>query len=777
MRLIRFGIAPLLLLGAAFAAPYKHSYDLLDVNWGIAFNEADSTIVGDVTNTVAITEDGTTQIVFNEGKLNIKAVSVEGKDNPFTVQGEQLIITLHQAAHKDDRLRVRIQYTGKPTAGVYFVSPDRSVRPIKSKIVYTQGEAEDNRYWLPTYDEPDDKATSEGHITVPKGYFALSNGTLEEVVHEGDKDVFHWKMAQAHSTYLISFVAGKYFEGREKWEDVPVNYFVPEGLEAMGPPSFGGTADMVRFYSELTGVKYAYAKFAQSAVPDFPFGGMENISAVTQTINTLHPATENPISDSRGLVLHELAHQWFGDLVTCADWPHNWLNEGFATFLPHFYFREKDGEDVFQIGKLGDIEGGLGSMQFSPRPMVALSYNVPMDIFDGHAYSGGAARMFTLMSLLGEKTFWAGVKEYLTEYKFKAATTDQFFAVMSKSSGQDLSNFDKEWFHTSAVPTVTASKSQSTVTLTQSEPLFTLDLDVWSLHEGHWNQQKVALHGKEATVSLDDPSDPFVVDPMVKWMANINYTQTPSPEDILTLYRKVPNAATKVRLLDIASNNGDQPLIISLLKDETSQALRENLARRIGSDQTDLLLQLSGDPDANIRNTAAGKLGDGKNTDAVLARLRDLAKNEVSDQLKVTALSSLVRLTKDQALVDTAWTTDSFADGMRTFALRWYSNNKPDMARDLALKALTDGHSESVRLAAIPILGQVKDKAGEKSVFNALVALLNDHGHNTKLSAIRALGNYGDPAAAPYLDKLSDFSMYQVRNAAVNTAKQLRAKG
>lgn len=773
---MRFSLSlAFLAASSAVWAQVPHNYDLIDVNWTLSFDEKNSTIAGDVTNTLAPTEDGVKDIALNEGKLNLEKVTVDGQAATYRVDGEQLVITLPEATPKGKEVHVRVVYTGKPQAGVYFSAPDRSTRKTTTEMVFTQGEAEDTRYWLPTYDEPNDKATSEAHIIVPKGYTAISNGRLVDVQHEGDHDVFHWKMDHPHSTYLISFVAGNYHELHEQWGDIPVNSYVPAGTEAMDEPSFGGTADMVRFYSELTGVKYPYPKFAQEAVADFPFGGMENISAVTQTIDALFPPSEDGISDSRGLVLHELAHQWFGDLVTCEDWPNIWLNEGFATFLPHFYFRYKDGEDTYQIGKLGDIEVAIGANYNQKRPVVETKYSVPMDLFfTGHVYNGASARMFTLMSILGEKDFWRGVKAYLTERGFKNATTEQFFDIMGRTVGKDLSWFDKEWFHTAAIPEITVKRDGQNVTLTQSEPYFTLDLDVWSLHEGHWNRQKVALHGQTASLEVDSGNDPVVVDPQVNWVANIKYPQPFSEEDIREIYAHAPNAAEKVRMLESASGQGFTALLDSWMKSETSAAMREQIASRIPADQTDLLLSLTRDADRRIAITAVRTLGRGKNTDAAVSRLREMYQSETSDDMKAAEVRSLLDLTKDDDLAAKAWNTDTYNDGVRSAALAYYAGAKPDYAREIALKALTDGHSETIRAQAVGLLGRLKDKPGEKTVFQALIAELSDKGHRDKEAAIGAVSEYGDPAAIPYLEKLADYSMYQIRQPAVAVIAQLK---
>src|SRR6201999_993145 len=117
------------------------------------------------------------------------------------------------------------------------------------------------------------------------------------------------------------------------------------------------TPKMIDLYSKLTGVDYPWPKFTQETVGDFMFGGMENVSAVTQTIRTLHPASVEPLRDSTYLVAHELAHQWFGDLITCQTWEHTWLNEGFATTLPTFWNRSVRGKDAFDMDCYNNFQG------------------------------------------------------------------------------------------------------------------------------------------------------------------------------------------------------------------------------------------------------------------------------------------------------------------------------------------------------------------------------------------------------------------------------------
>ncbi|HLV79929.1 MAG TPA: M1 family metallopeptidase [Chthonomonadaceae bacterium] len=770
-------VAAALFLAGSAQAQIKHNYDLLDVNWSLSFNEQEGTIAGDVTNTLKPTEDGVQQIALNEGKLDIHDLTVNGQTAHWSVDKEQLVIDLPQPVNSGTVLKVRIVYSGKPEAGVYFTSPRRAF-PAHTGMVYTQGEAEDTRYWLPTYDEPDDKATSEAHITVPHGYFALSNGRLVEVVHQGDTDVYHWKMDHPFSTYLISFVAGPYDKGHESWGDLPVDYYVPVGLDAWGQAAFGGSAEKVAFYSALTGVRYPYTKFAQSAVGDFPFGGMENITAVTQTIGALFPPKEAPLRDASGLVLHEMAHQWFGDLVTCRDWSHIWLNEGFATFLPHFWFRKHEGEEAYQLMRMRTMQGAARSMEYAHRPMINTHWNVPMDNFDGNAYGGGAGRLFVLQSLLGEDVFWRGVKAYLEAFAYKNATTEDFFDVMSRVSGRDLDRVRKQWFYQAGVPDLTVSRAGSRLTVTQKEPLFDLDLDVWSLVGAQWQKRTLSLTDKEATLDLGAAAGkPLLVDPEGKYVALIHYAQPPTADEVFAMVTHAPDAAVKAQLVAVSEQVKERPQLAWRLFDaETSKAFKEEWAGSLAPDHTEALLQLTHDADLKIARDAVRFLGDGASSAAVVTRLREIWRSDPRDEMRDTALNALLALTKSPSLIDEAERTDSYDDSFRISALQFLSENHKDQARILALDALGENSTEDLREAAIRMLGALKDRPGEKTVFHALVGLLNDPGHHVKESAIYALQAYGDPDAVPYLEKLTDYSMYQIREPARQAIAALQKK-
>ena len=246
--------------------------------------------------------------------------------------------------------------------------------PEKRLSFWTQGESEETHHWLPCYDYPNERATSEMIITAEKPLFVLSNGLLVETKENaGNTTTYHWKMNVPHASYLISLAASDFAVYHDRAGDLPVDYYVAKHVdEATARRFMGKTPQMIRFFGEKLGQPYPYAKYAQVCVPDFIAGGMENITATTMTDSALHDEIAELERDEDGLVAHELAHQWFGDLLTCKDWSHIWLNEGFASYFGPLFTEHDRGDDVFRLEMKGSLDGYLGSDQEYRRPIVEL---------------------------------------------------------------------------------------------------------------------------------------------------------------------------------------------------------------------------------------------------------------------------------------------------------------------------------------------------------------------------------------------------------------------
>jgi len=348
----------------------------------------------------------------------------------------------------EDKLRVNpqgseiaIRYAAKPEKGMYFLEPDEGY-PGRPRQIWTQGQAEDTRYWLPSFDFPNQKLTTELIATVPSGLTVVSNGEL--VSQRAGR--WHFRQDVPHPAYLMTFAAGEFSEIRDEWRGVPVQYFVQPGREDDGRRAFENTPAMMDFFSEATGVRYPYAKYAQVAVADFVYGGMENTSATTQTDRTLHDARAHLDFSSDPLVSHELAHQWFGDLVTCRDWGHAWLNEGFATYFECLWREHHLGYDEFLYDVFGLLQSYLGEeRERYRRPIVTNTYGDPSDLFDRHLYEKGGLVLHMLRRGLGEEAWRASLKHYLERHRGGNVTTPDFQRAIEDVTGRNLEGFFQQW--------------------------------------------------------------------------------------------------------------------------------------------------------------------------------------------------------------------------------------------------------------------------------------------------------------------------------------------
>jgi len=753
-----------------------HNFDLIDVKWSVSLSNDDATLIGDVTNTVRPVA-AATAIQLDFGALTVDQVTLDGKPGAFRSVPGGLEVALGKPADGRHAYAIRIKYHGHPGAGVYFVPASRAF-PAKTPVVYTQGEMVDNRYWLPTYDYPDDKATSEGTIDVPDGWFALSNGKLLSNESKAGRTTYHWKMDQPHATYLISFVAGPYEKGHEEWDGLPVDYYVPKGLLDQGEAAFGGTADIVRFYSKLTGFRYPYAKYSQAAVPDYMFGGMENITCTTQTINALHPKSAQPIADTLGLVAHELAHQWFGDTVTCSGWSDAWINEGWATFLPTFYLREHRGQEAFDMGRYGTFQGGLDAHHGDPnRPVVWKDYKDALDMFNGFIYPGGASRMFMLMHQVGEDRFWKATSQYLNERKYTSFDTEAFFQTYSKNLGIDLKPFMKQWFFTNGAPNLTVTQEGSELVVTQAKPYFDLDLPVWVLDGSTWRKYQMHLSDERTRLDLGSMAGkPVLVDPECWLMADIKSNVNLSVRDRIDLFNAAPNAGEQCRIMDNMLGDLSADEALSFAQNIHSEALLNRYINRLKDGSQSFLLSLTQRSNRDLANTAAAQLGNLPSKENVLTQLMKLVSTDPNDVIQQTAARSLLNLTNDPSIAEDLWKKEGYQDGFRQIALDWWMKKDPAKCRTHALEALAGGFPEPTRVHAIGQLGRLKDLPGEKRVFDTLAAVLKETSFGARNTAIGALAEYGDKAAIPLLRPFLTEQLVFFRQSSKGAIARLSAK-
>ncbi|MEI7576549.1 MAG: M1 family aminopeptidase [Armatimonadota bacterium] len=762
-----------MLFGSALAATVffapdirpPHQFDLLDVKLDVTLDFKAEAVSGVVSHKLLTTAKNAV-LAFDKGPMTIQSVNVVGKGKFKTESTAKNVFVRCTGVPSGTPLTVSLKYSAAPEAGIYFVPAERAY-PSKGSLAYTQGEMEDNRYWFPTYDFPNDKTTTELVARVPKGMSVLSNGKLVGTKTVGDQAIWHWKQDQPMSTYLISLVAGDYVaipDGNFKGK--PVQIWAPKGAEDAARTAFRGTDKLIEIYSKLTGVDYPWAKYAQSVVPEFMFGGMENLSCTTQTIGAIFPENAAATSSARGLNAHELAHQWFGDLITTPTWAHIWVNEGWATFLPHFVTRQIDGDSAYHIERFNTYEGCKASAK--EHPMVRTDYTVPMEMFDGNAYPGGATRMFMLMRQLGEPKFWSATKAYLGEYGRKNVTTEQFFASYEKTSSSKLQDFRKQWFYTKGVPNFKVSKTADGFSVKQTTPGFDVDLE-YVIMNGEMVTRRGVLGGTsgDPVPVVVGAGETLVLDPGAWLLCDISYPSDYKSADWERAWTLADNDAQRMRLIDKLS-----PVFRMAEFDRPrSDALKLELLRRTSVDSfLRTVLESSNNPKFQLTALWGLAANKGSKNEPLFERIFSTSSNE---EMRNAAFDKLISVRNDAATAELGWNTNTWNLQTQTRALTWFAANDKDRARTMALKAVREFAPGPVRMRAISVLGQVKDAAGSLEVFDLLVSLAKGRAYAPMDQAINALADYGDKRAIPVIESRRNHSLHFARNTVESALARL----
>ena len=475
----------------------------------VDFNFSNQTMDGEEWLTAAPFFYPTDSLILDAKTMLIHKVALEqhGKlqNLPYTYRDDLLRIKLPKKYQKDENYTVYIKYTAQPekvpnngnlsisdTKGLYFINPEGKPEGYPRQI-WTQGEAESSSCWFPTIDKPNQKTTQEIEMTVPDSFVTLSNGLLKSSEKKGNLRTDYWVMDKPHAPYLFFMGAGEFAVVKDTpWHGkVPVEYYVEKDYAPLAKKLFGNTSEMMTFFSERFGYDYPWAKYAQIIVRDFVTGAMENTTAVSHSESAYQ--SEEALNDQNYweyIIAHELAHHWFGDLVTAESWANLTVNESFANYSEYLWLAHKYGKDV------ADYHLRNNTQQYHQRPddfkkdLVRFDYTSTDDMFDMVSYNKGGAILHMLRHYLGDEAFFQAITDYLKAYAYSNGEAHQLRLSFEKISGKDLSWFFNQWYFGNGNPTVKVEKHYDTakklltvkITQLQSEDLyfqFPLDIDIY----------------------------------------------------------------------------------------------------------------------------------------------------------------------------------------------------------------------------------------------------------------------------------------------------------
>jgi len=317
------------------AAEPAQAVDVLHYAIDLSLAPARREIEASCTIRMQATDDGLETVALALAGLSVRSVrDGTGRELAYTREGDRLLVRLAETEFPGRPFEVVVEYGGHPVTGLWFAGR-RAAGPAAHgpSQVYSHGQPEHNRGWFPCVETLSDRATSELRVTMPKDWVAFGPGRRVEAVDGPDVRTEHWQMDEEHPSYLMSVTAGDFVVKEEAWQGIPLYFAAGVLYEDWMEGTFAETDDVLGFLVDYTGVRYPYPKYSQVAVENFAWSGMENVSATTLTELALGDERGARDEPATGLIAHEAAHQWFGDLLTCADWSELWLNEGFATYL------------------------------------------------------------------------------------------------------------------------------------------------------------------------------------------------------------------------------------------------------------------------------------------------------------------------------------------------------------------------------------------------------------------------------------------------------------
>jgi aminopeptidase N len=746
---------------------------------------ATKTLHGEVTTRVRAIEGGVRSLRLDAVDLTIDTVRDEhGAPLQFTATAQELTVELPAALAAGEAFAFVVAYRAiEPRRGLYFIDRPRQA--------WTQSQDTDARAWLPCFDHPAEKATTTTTIVVEPGLFALGNGALVARTESAAGVTFRYEQSIPHATYLLTMVAGAFSEIEQPHARLPMWYYVEPGREADGERSFGRTPAMIDAFEATLGVPYPYARYSQIAVADFIFGGMENTSATTQTDRTLHDERAHLDFSSEPLVAHELAHQWFGDLVTCRDWSQAWLNEGFATYFETVWMEASRGWDEYQrdvfeiVGAYLDEDG-----ERYRRPIVCNVYRDPIELFDRHLYQKGAAVLHMLRGELGWERMKRALRQYIEDNATRSVETIDLVRAIERATGRNVREFFAQWIDRGGHPEVevrakwAAERSALTFEVEQKQaidgerPPYIFDLDIGLLAtvpaaigrdagDGPLaGEQRVRLHIERANESfvIACTAKPAVirVDPGAYLLCTMTYALgTETHADIL---RGDPSPVARIRAARALGKDDARAAhdaLAGALHAEPFWGVAVEIATVLGAAQSAYaraaLLAALAHPHPKVRRAVADALGTYRDAEVATALLE--RRSDASYFVVASALTALGK-TRDPrafaalvaALGEPAW-NETIAAG----AAAGLGRLADARALEPLVAASRPERPEPLRRAAVGALARLATVADtvRTAVVDALERALDDPSYLVRLSTYAACELLADARLLPVLDRLA----------------------
>ncbi|MEZ4435809.1 MAG: M1 family aminopeptidase [bacterium] len=760
------------------------------VRLDVRLDPSDPRVSGAVTHVVEALGDGVTTLPFDAADLKVTAAERDRVALEAIAHAAGVDVRLDRPLAAGEQVEITLRFEGRPTMGLFFIDPDGE-RPQ----AWTQGAMEDHHHWFPCFDAPEHPVTTEVIATVPEPCVALSNGEpalYGEVVEPGWRR-FHWKHETPHALYLLTLVVDELVCVEDHRGPVPLYHYVPPGREADARALFERVPQMIEWLGEATGRPYPYPRYGHVFLRGFMWGGMENTTLTSLTDTALVEAGHLREEELERLVVHELAHQWFGDLIAPRGWPEIWLNESFATYFDLLGVQMLDGDDAFH-NNLAAYRGDYldEAKNRYVRPVVTRSYVHPYVLFDRHAYEKGALVLHTLRDQLGEDGFWRGLRLYVERAAGTAAETSDVRRAFEDATGADLHAFFEEMVYREGHVELRVEWSwrpavglELHLERTDDGPqCFDVTLAIHA--GGETRRRRIPITPALRTVVVDCERAPLWValDPEAHCLVELD--ERAERDEALharldPAHAPLPLRVRTATLLGERGHAGSAAALARALTDDPSWTVRAAAATALGNHRSDdardaLLGAVHDDAHWRVRAAAGKALAQGADGGWVKT-IEGLLADEKSARVRAALLDGLgaIRDKGARAVLRRHLDQPSPRDRVAAAAVRALAAQEhPEVVDEILLRSET-GHPKEVRRAAIDGLARLGKAAGveerdRRRIREAIEARLSERDFHLRGNAIRALQALGDPAARPALERAHGAERFAIIQRAIREA-------
>lgn len=757
--------------------------DLLHTHIDVALDPAIVRVAGTVTLRFVPIGPSLERLDLDAAQLTIEGIKDEaGRELEFSMENQGFTVDLGRALGPRDTTSITIAYHAAPAMGLYFI-PAVPQDPDKVPMIWSQGEAMENRYWFPGYDYPNDKGTTSMSVRTPRPNTVISNGRMMKLdEHSDGTRTFHWACGVPNTTYLIAVAVGQFDSLVETSSSgVRCVYYCRRGLGSWLAHSMEETPHMMDYFETMLGVPFPYEQYAQVMVTDFIHGGMENAGMTINTETTLHSARSHEFHRHRtnALLAHELAHQWFGDLVTLNDWSEAWLNEGFASYLEDLWIEERWGKDRFLLAILNSQRGGIGAAR-TRRSTVHHRYVHTDDLFNSYAYSRGASVLHMLRGLVGDSLWWASVNRYVMDNYASTVETVDLKRAFETTTGRELDWFFNQWIDHGGHPELSVETAfdddkrmltvrvEQTQTVDEVTPIFRFPLDVEWVSGGQRSRSTFEIDDKNTTfyVPLENRPDYVIIDPDGWLLAEIEHKQ-PTAALLKQARDSERVLARRSAIVQLGSKPPSSEILATLteaLRTDTLSGIRtiaaDALAKLGGDDARDSLRLGLLDTDPWVRNSVFYDLGSFEGDATVYSWLERVAKSDELDALRGSAIDAASMVDPERAApmakAAAAHRSEKYTIEQDAFTALRRTNDAALIP--WAMAYTRPGHPTSVRTSAVGLISALakyeKDEESRHEYSRELEKYLDDRNMNFRRPVMRAIGALGRPGAVAGLERV-----------------------